>query len=415
MALELIYILCIIADYAVMLCFALKKKQHHQKISRLFRKLIIVLSIAVFLSTFAMVMLFKEIALLLESIHFMSTEWVLIYLLVFLEYYLCYFTFHYFPKDVMNKMLVYMVGNSQNGALCFDANDTCIYVNDVVYSFNDKNVTLEDFEDRYKKLLGVEHFQDAEEQTFVREMHTLDSTRYIELSFSKLYDNRGLYMGAYISGYDKTDDINKLKEQQYRATHDALTDLHNEAYFTEAVLELKKSHPDTIYYLVYTDIKDFKLVNSLFGYETGNDILRRFSTLMKTSLPEEAIVARLVSDHFSICIPKESFAEDQLIQCLIDAQKLQSTSEFQLHIHAGIYEIQPQDEDVSVMCDFAKMAMQTVKNDYNKLYAYHNDILMEKLLKNKQMINELEAAIENQQFVIYLHFCQYFHKGFLLH
>lgn len=530
MYLGVLYIVTILLDLALMLFFGFKKKVRQHPMARLLHRLAVVITITVFSSVLAILLPQKEISLFFQTLHYASTEWMLIYLMLFLEFYvgnvnatmksrvivyiysaassisllsncifhhvvdnervlvneienfyrftnkspyyqvhlyfcyllvlfiflvllggwiksvkmyrkkywmamimlmitvaldaICtikgfahdfslygyitlaffflYFTVYYLPNDVINKMLSLMVADSHNGAVCFDEKDKCVYINDEVRSFYEKEVDYVFIEKRFKEILGVENFKDGKENKWLHEISLFDGVRYFDLTFAKLYDDRNEYVGSYFTINDKTEDMERFKQERYKATHDSLTDLHNREYFYERVMEVKKENPDVAYYIVCTDIKDFKLINDLFGYEMGNEILRRYADKLKRSLPDGVISARLVSDRFAVCIPKKDFHEDYLIACLDDAQSLLSTSEFQLHIHAGIYEIRPEDEDVSVMCDHANMAIRTVKNDYDAIAVFYDDKLMNKMMNSKLMISEFDNALTNNQFVMYL-------------
>lgn len=526
----IIYYVAIIFDLALMLFFAFKKKGEYHMEARLLRRLAVVVTITVSSSVLAILLPSKQIAMFFQTIHYASTEWMLIVLLLFLEYYvggvrasaklriavfvyaglstcsllcnaifhhvfdservvvngvehlyeyytkapfyqlhlyfcylllvyvvaellvgllrtvklyrkkyllalimllitvgldaLCrvkgfthdfslfgymslvlfftYFTLYYLPNDVINKMLSYMVADSHSGAICFDNNDKCVYVNGEIRTLFGGDVSLEFYERKCKEILQVERFFDGKEKKWLQESKHGEKTKHYDITFAKLFDEKGDYTGCYFLVYDRTEDIKRYRQERYKATHDSLTNLHNRDYFYEKILDMKKENPDVTYYIVCTDIKDFKMINDLFGYEMGNEILRRFGYNLKQSLPKNVIIARLVSDRFAFCIEKEMFRGNYLVDCLNDAQSLLRTREYQLHMHAGVYEVQPEDMDVSLMCDRAALAIRTVKNDYDVMIAYYDDVLMNKMKNSKRMINEFDYALENHQFVMFL-------------
>lgn len=313
-----------------------------------------------------------------------------------------YFTLYYKPKGIINRTLAYVATNSHNGVVCFDPEDNCIYANEVARLMNRKDATYEDYKAGMLKFIKASSFRDIEEQTWHEQIKVGNSRLRVEVNFAKLFDERDNYIGCYFTIVDRTEELENFDRERYRATHDSLTGLYNREYFYQKVAKIVKYNPEKNYYIICIDIKDFKLVNDLFGYEKGNEILVQCANQLKETLPENVMAARLVSDHFAICIPKELYQEEYLLACLSKAQNLISDSEFQLRFIAGIYQTNPGDKDVSVMCDHANMAIASIKNEYDRMIAFYDQELMAKVKKSKNLINEFDHAIRDKEFVMYL-------------
>ena len=109
---------------------------------------------------------------------------------------------------------------------------------------------------------------------------------------------------------DRTEEVELLKYENYRATHDMLTGLLNkEQFYYRNMLSMIKEHIDTKYCIICSNIKDFKFVNELFGVEKGNEILRKQAEYIKDFADEEVVAARLRGDRFAMCMPKVRFDE----------------------------------------------------------------------------------------------------------
>lgn len=327
-----------------------------------------------------------------------------IYGYALIGYFFAFYALYYKPKSVITKTLSFVVEDSKNGVVCFDPEDRCIYINDVIMAFiKDEELNMDFLKTGFLKLLGTGNFRESDNSRFLREVEFDDRKHFLEISFSKLYDDKNNYTGSYFTLNDKTEDRNKLEKEHYKASHDSLTGLYNKDYFYECILDKLKHHPDKKYVIVTLDIRDFKLINDIFGYDRGNELLITLAKKIKESLPpEDAICARLVSDHFALCVPADLFDEDYLKAAILDMKRIMDNTEFTIYIHAGIYRIQPEDNDVSLMCDRANMALRTIKNDYNLVYAYYDDGMMNKVIKSKHMISEFDSAMEENQFVMYL-------------
>lgn len=294
------------------------------------------------------------------------------------------------------------MADSSNGVVCFDVMGKCIYANEVAMELYGNPAELSDMEPIFREELGNPSFQSADEAKWDRKFETDGSTQYFDMSFNKLYDERNNYIGCYFSIHDKTEDMEKLERERYRSTHDMLTGLFNRQYFYEAVGKTMEAFPDREYYMVCTDIKDFKLVNDLFGAGLGDDILIKLAEVMKAALPEESICARMESDHFAFFIPKELYREEVLVAGVNEVTKLVFSSEYQMVIHIGVYALQEADRDAAVMCDRANMAIATIKENCECMAAYYDEQLMESVMHAKRLVSEFDSALENGQFTMFL-------------
>lgn len=74
---------------------------------------------------------------------------------------------------------------------------------------------------------------------------------------------------------------------------------------------------------------------------------------------------------------------------------------YQIFISAGVYEVHDLTESVQLMYDKAKVAMDTIKNDYLNTLAFYDSVLMDKLLAAKHIVNNFENAIDSDEFEVY--------------
>ncbi|MFW5894793.1 MAG: methylated-DNA--[protein]-cysteine S-methyltransferase [Bacillota bacterium] len=118
-----------------------------------------------------------------------------------------------------------------------------------------------------------------------------------------------------------------LKQRMHDLVYrDALTGLYNRRYFEETVpfFVQKYNFPLAI---VLIDINALKLANDAFGHETGDELIRRLSGLIKRSLKIDAWMARLGGDEFVALIPRVN--ADEAYESLEAASKDTTTT----HVH----------------------------------------------------------------------------------
>jgi len=325
-----------------------------------------------------------------------------LYAYILLASALTYYSVYYVPQGLITRTLSYVVADSSSGVVCFDIFGKCIYANEMAMNIYHNPQELSAMEAIFKKELGEEVFAEAQEGKWDREFLIDGCVKYYDVNFGKLFDEQDNYIGCYFLMYDKTEDMEKLEKEHYRSTHDMLTGLYNRGHFYERVQKMRRNAPDEQYDMICTNIKDFKLINDLFGTDMGDAILIRLAEVMKELLPEGTVCGRLESDHFAFYIQKDLFQEHMLVDGIKEVAKMIPSSEYQILIHIGVYEIQKTDYDAVVMCDRANIAIGTIKDSYDRITAYYDESLMERVMNEKRLVSEFDSALEGRQFVMFL-------------
>lgn len=90
---------------------------------------------------------------------------------------------------------------------------------------------------------------------------------------------------------------------RYLGTHDVMTGLFNRAYFQETIAQMEKSRRDPLSVII-ADLNGLKRVNDTLGHQAGDNIIRRAAEVVKASLDETCIAARIGGDEFVILRPQ---------------------------------------------------------------------------------------------------------------
>jgi two-component system cell cycle response regulator len=122
-------------------------------------------------------------------------------------------------------------------------------------------------------------------------------------------------------------------EEIYRLmTLDGLTQLYNQRYFQEALdREFARSkrygHP---FSLVLFDIDHFKRINDTHGHLAGDDVLRRVSSLLRTKVRTNDIIARVGGEEFAVLLPEAgrmgAVALAEKLRRMIEAEHIEHKS-----------------------------------------------------------------------------------------
>lgn len=86
---------------------------------------------------------------------------------------------------------------------------------------------------------------------------------------------------------------------------DSMTDAYSKEYFFIRAAEIIRLNINETYQIICCDIERFKLINELYGIQTGNNLLKHLCLTLVKFLGENSIVGRIGSDIFACLVPKE--------------------------------------------------------------------------------------------------------------
>lgn len=321
-----------------------------------------------------------------------------------------------FPSYLITNVMEKVSDSVSDAIIHFDYEGNVIYQNQAAKNlFNKKNGILGtnpvDFKNHYLKNphdeMSVKWENNSATITVDLNLKNEKSsgaepeTKYFRVAYQELkIDN--VDVGSYIKISDKTEEKKRYEKEKYAATHDELTGLLNRAGFFEKVgKNLKKGlYENPI--LICSNIKDFKIVNDIFGETVGDEILLRHAAILKEKTQENDINGRLGDDKFVIFMEKSHFNKDVFEKEFKSLSQITRNNSYQMFISAGVYEVRNFRENPQVMYDKAKVAMDTIKNDYLATLAFYDSALMDKLLAEKNIINNFEEALADNEFEMYL-------------
>lgn len=193
----------------------------------------------------------------------------------------------------------------------------------------------------------------------------------------------------------------KISAMQSIIETDRLTGLYNHQTMLEKTAKLVQENRSVKYCIVYLDINCFKVINELFNMETGDMILKTAAAYFKTVAGKRGLAARLSADKFALCLPEDSLDMELIIQGL-DAVMRSLAVYRSIMFYAGVFLVDNVYLSVNKMLDRAHMAMNTVKGNYNKRFAYYDEQLRTSLMEEQMLVRDMEGAMDNNNFCIYL-------------
>ena len=307
------------------------------------------------------------------------------------------------PNELIENMLSLVVRDVNNGIICYDRKGRCIYYNDLMEAIYRHGGNMSVYESKYSQWIEKLGDDRRDSMTFqTTDIEINGEKHYFEIAYKRIYDESNRVICDYFVYNDRTQMYESWEQEKYKASHDSLTGLLNRDQFYEDVHDMVNKYHDTTFYLICSNIKDFKFINEIFGMEKGNQVLIKQAKLMASNPSERTICARLMNDRFALCLPREEFDEKRVADSIKELQREFSGNSFHLHTYMGVYEIRDRDEAVSIMVDKANIAADTIKNNYDCCVAYYDEHLLEISIEQRRLLGEFEPALQNDEFVMYL-------------
>ena len=197
----------------------------------------------------------------------------------------------------------------------------------------------------------------------------------------------------------------KVKRREYellqkKVQQDQLTGVYNKSYFYEKAAGMIEASDENMC-IVMVDIVNFKVINDLYGIEQGDKLLKYIAEQLKSTVKEyDGIVARFNADHFYMCVKESVVDEDNFIRKF----KKTPVDNIDVNVLYGVFLVRDnKDIPVNIMCDRANMAAHDIGgNKAGGYILYYTDEGRNKLLKKKEIEEDMEKALEGNQFQVYV-------------
>ena len=316
-----------------------------------------------------------------------------------------YFALHYRPVRLLDRMLARIVSGMNAGVFFFDTTGKCIYGNDLAREYVDMGDAVDIPDSVVSEIaekIGGWNGRFNEDWTAMRQVGEGDGSRFLDIRVQQLRDEKGHHIGASMTVRDATDENNRLKNEQYLASHDSLTGILNKRALYDRIREELDAHPDVSYKVVGIDIKDFKIINDIYSKEFGDKVLQTVAKVLTERAPDSSVFGRLTGDKFGLLIPTRDFSNDRMERLLTEASFGKMTANYPIIVHMGVYEVLERDLLVSVMFDRAFMAISSIKSDFKRHVAEYDDAMRDDLVWNQSISTQLDRAIKERQVQPYL-------------
>lgn len=195
--------------------------------------------------------------------------------------------------------------------------------------------------------------------------------------------------------------IKELNETAYTHT---VTKIGNIDYFIDRCSSLFDCYPLASFVMVGFSISNMGKINQIFGPSEGDKVMIYTADSLRNSVPNSATYAHVNSNLFGILF-RDVSEEDILKTIGAITEKLANYSPtFAVTASFGIYAINPEHTSDSLMdiMNCTLLAQKAIKDSKHENYAYFTEALNRTYNENRQMSQEMEEALDQHKFIVYL-------------
>jgi diguanylate cyclase (GGDEF)-like protein/PAS domain S-box-containing protein len=234
------------------------------------------------------------------------------------------------------------------------------------------------------------------------------------LSISAVKDQEGKITHYVAHFFDITEIKNAQHDAEYRAQHDALTDLYNRQKLTDELERVYRQAVRTREYsaFLYLDVDNFKHINDYYNHEMGDKVLMEISRRLEQVVHGEDLLARFAGDEFALILcclgtdrrmatKKITIVVEKIRNLFREPLRIDDDVTFEITFSIGIKlfpDAEKEWKEVMINADVAMYhAKKSGKNRYN-FFDENLDMESKRFLKLK---NEFSRAIRERELVIY--------------
>lgn len=192
------------------------------------------------------------------------------------------------------------------------------------------------------------------------------------------------------------------KNMIHLALYDQITGIPNWTKFKMDCTEVLKKSSYGKMALISFDVDEFKIINNLYGHKAGDDTLKFIAGQLEKSLFIGEKCARYSSNTFLMLIRFEN-NEDIISRIKALQQRIKTQiNGYAITFSFGVYKIEEKEDTLlDIMFDRATLARNSIKGNHEVFYSFYNDDIRINFLEAKLIENEMEKALENNEFEVF--------------
>ena len=181
--------------------------------------------------------------------------------------------------------------------------------------------------------------------------------------------------------------------------YDELTGLYTRQAFFHHAQTFMRFQPHENFHIVVADVKDFKMINSIYGERTGDEVLKYLGKTYSDFM-DGGLLSRYGSNQF-VGILRDR-GEITRAQAEAWAKRVADGAPVSnLSVKYGIYQNVDRSQPLTIICDRAFIAMKSIQNKYGRDVAFYDGEMSREHIRQRTLEAGFEKALEQREFEIY--------------
>ena len=226
------------------------------------------------------------------------------------------------------------------------------------------NLTPEVLEPRFRQGEKIIEFE------YARHMSGQDS-RFVRTSCHLVLEPVSKDLMAFFTMRDIEAERSKIRALSCAAERDSMTMLYNHQTTFHKIEQIFSEDPEAGHALFMIDIDNFKLVNDIFGHQTGDEVIHFFAAQLRRLFRSSDILGRIGGDEFLVLMrnTKQAAVNKKCEELVSQLQYVCSKTDVTLSVSAsiGVY-VCSGKHALADIYDKADKALYTVKNQGKQDY-----------------------------------------------
>ncbi|MBR2672052.1 MAG: EAL domain-containing protein [Oscillospiraceae bacterium] len=182
---------------------------------------------------------------------------------------------------------------------------------------------------------------------------------------------------------------------------DTLTGLYNREYFYRYAEQFDHHHKGMDMDAIVIDVFHFRMINERYGKAYGDAVLTRIGERVREMVRDSGgIVCRREADTFLVYCPhRDDYKE--ILENASEGLAGDSASQNRVRLRMGIYAHVDKEIEMERRFDRAKMALDTVRQNFLKGYAFYDNKIHESEIYAEQLLEDFHEAIQNKELTVF--------------